>query len=913
MPAGRRATTTKKKSSSARRKWVYLFASGKAEGHAGMRALLGGKGAGLAEMTSAGLPVPAGFTITTEACNAYFSSDKKLPPGLWDQVERSLATVEKAAGKQLGDPKNPLLVSVRSGAAMSMPGMMDTVLNLGLNDETREGLEKLTKNPRFAWDAYRRFISMFGRIVLGIDAAKFEHALEAKKQKAGAKTDADLGPAALRELVDEYQAIVLRATKKAFPTEPRDQMRLAIEAVFNSWFGKRAVDYRNAFKIRHDLGTAVSVVTMVFGNMGDDSGTGVAFTRDPNTGAKELYGEYLVNAQGEDVVAGIRTPSKIAQMKQEMPKVYAQFDKIAQRLEKHYRDAQDLEFTIERGKLFMLQTRSAKRTARAAVKIATDMVREGLISKDEALMRVDPSQVEQLLLPRFDEKAVEKARSAGRYLAKGLNASPGAATGRVVFDADRAVELKGAKQLVVLVRPETSPDDFHGMVAATGILTARGGSTSHAAVVARGLGLPCVSGCAELDIDLAKREMRVAGKVVKEGDAISIDGTTGEVFAGELPTIQPNFREEKQLIELLSWADKRRTLGVWVNADTPEECRLARELGAEGVGLARTEHMFRQAERLPIVQDMIMADDTAGRKKALAKLLPFQQGDFREMFTAMDGLSVVIRLIDPPLHEFLREYSDLDIEIAVDRALGKDPVEIAKKEKIWKRLEQIQEDNPMLGLRGCRLLLIYPEILEMQIRAILGAALDCQERNIRAKPEIMMPLVGTMGELDRLYEQTTAVAEAVFKERGKKVAYKFGTMIEIPRACLISDEIATKAEFFSFGTNDLTQTILGISRDDAQKSFLTQYVEKKIIPSDPFQVLDRDGVGEMMRISIQKGRKTRKDLKIGICGEHGGDPSSIALCHELGLTYVSPSTYRVPVARLAAAQAALAGVGERDR
>jgi pyruvate,orthophosphate dikinase len=913
MPARRRTATKRKSRGPARKKWVYLFANGKAEGNAGMRALLGGKGAGLAEMTNAGLPVPSGFTITTEACNAYFAENKKLPPGMWDQVERSLATVEKAAGKKLGDPKNPLLVSVRSGAAMSMPGMMDTVLNLGLNDETRAGLEKLTKNPRFAWDAYRRFISMFGRIVLGIPGEKFDHPLEAKKKRAGAKTDADLGPDALRELVDEYKSVVQRETKKVFPSSPTDQMRLAIEAVFQSWFGKRAVDYRNSFKIRHDLGTAVSVVTMVFGNMGNDSGTGVAFTRDPNTGAKELYGEYLVNAQGEDVVAGIRTPSKIAQLKQEMPKVYAQFEKIAQRLERHYRDAQDLEFTIERGKLFMLQTRSAKRTARSAVKIATDMVREGLINKDEALMRVDPMQVEQLLLPRFDEKEIEKARAAGRYLAKGLNASPGAATGRAVFDADRAVELKGAKQLVVLVRPETSPDDFHGMVAATGILTARGGSTSHAAVVARGLGLPCVAGCAELDIDLSKREMRVGGKVIKEGDPISIDGTTGEVFAGELPTIQPNFREEKELIELLSWADKRRTLGVWVNADTPEECRLARELGAEGVGLARTEHMFRQAERLPIVQDMIMASDTEGRKKALAKLLPFQQGDFREMYTAMDGLSVVIRLIDPPLHEFLREYADLDVEIAVDKALGKDPAEIARKEKIWKRLEQIQEDNPMLGLRGCRLLLIYPEILEMQIRAILGAAIDVSERGVKAKPEIMMPLVGTMGELDRLHEQVTAVAAAVFRERGKKAPYKFGTMIEIPRACLISDEIATKAEFFSFGTNDLTQTILGISRDDAQKSFLTQYVEKKIIPNDPFQVLDRDGVGAMMRISIEQGRKTRKDLKIGICGEHGGDPSSIALCHELGLTYVSPSTYRVPVARLAAAQAALAGAGERDR
>ena len=917
MPARRKTTAARSRAGARSRggakKWVYLFVNGKAEGNAGMRALLGGKGAGLAEMTNAGLPVPPGFTITTEACNAYFATNKKLPPGLWEQAEKALAAVEKAAGKKLGDPKNPLLVSVRSGAAMSMPGMMDTVLNLGLNDETRAGLEKLTKNPRFAWDAYRRFISMFGRIVLGISGDTFEHALEAKKKAAGAKSDADLRPDALRALVDEFKAIVRKETKKDFPTEPRDQMRLAIEAVFNSWFGKRAVDYRNAFKIRHDLGTAVSVVTMVFGNMGDDSGTGVAFTRDPNTGEKMLFGEYLTNAQGEDVVAGIRTPSKIAQMKDELPKVYGQFEKIAQRLEKHYKDAQDLEFTIERGKLYMLQTRSAKRTARAAVKIATDMVGEGLITKDEALRRVDPAQVEQLLLPRFDESALEKARKEGRYLAKGLNASPGAATGRAVFDADRAVELKGTKQLVVLVRPETSPDDFHGMVAATGILTARGGSTSHAAVVARGLGLPCVSGCSALEIDLRTRQMKVGGKTIKEGDFISIDGTTGEVFAGQLPTVEPKFKEEKELIELLSWADKRKRLGVWVNADTPEECRLARELGAEGVGLARTEHMFRQADRLPIVQEMIMADEESGRKRALDKLLPVQQADFREMFTAMDGLSVVIRLIDPPLHEFLREYADLDIEIAVDKATGKDGPELAKKEKIWKRLEQIHEDNPMLGLRGCRLLLVYPEILEMQIRAILGAAIDVSEKGVRAKPEIMMPLVGTMGELDRLYEQTTQVAEAVFKERGKKVPYKFGTMIEIPRACLISDEIATKAEFFSFGTNDLTQTILGISRDDAQKSFLTTYVERQIIPNDPFQVLDREGVGEMMRISIQKGRKTRPDLKIGICGEHGGDPSSIAFCDEVGLTYVSPSTYRVPVARLAAAQAVLASAGDKDR
>ncbi|HLZ47570.1 MAG TPA: pyruvate, phosphate dikinase, partial [Candidatus Limnocylindria bacterium] len=672
MPATRAKKTTKATPKARAQKWVYLFAGGKAEGNANMRALLGGKGAGLAEMTNAGLPVPPGFTITTAACNAYFKGGGTLPPGLWEQVERGLATVEKTTKKKLGDPKDPLLVSVRSGAAMSMPGMMDTVLNLGLNDQSRQGLATLTKNERFSWDAYRRFISMFGRIVLDIPAEKFDSVLEKKKHAKGATSDTDLDAKDLAALVDEFKSIVKRETGKPFPTEPHEQLRLAVEAVFGSWFGQRAKDYRKQFKISDDLGTACSVVTMVFGNMGDDSGTGVAFTRDPNTGEKQLYGEYLTNAQGEDVVAGIRTPAKIADMKRDMPKAYAEFEKIAQRLEKHYRDAQDLEFTIERGKLYMLQTRSAKRTARAAVKMATDMVKEKLITKDDAIKRVDPLQVEQLLVPGFDPAAVERARKAGRYLAKGLNASPGAATGRAVFDADRAVALKGQKQLVVLVRPETSPDDFHGMIAATGILTARGGSTSHAAVVARGLGLPCVAGVSALEIDLNKREMRVGDAVIKEGDAISIDGTTGEVFSGELPTNPPNYQKEKELIELLSWADQRRRLGVWVNADTPGECIEARKLGAEGVGLARTEHMFRQAERLPFVQDMIMSDTEAGRKAALAKLLPFQQDDFREMYKAMDGLPVVIRLIDPPLHEFLREFADVDIDIAVAEATGKD-------------------------------------------------------------------------------------------------------------------------------------------------------------------------------------------------------------------------------------------------
>ena len=885
------------------KKWVYLFH----EGNAQMRDLLGGKGAGLAEMTNARLPVPPGFTITTEACNAYFKNGERLPEGLWDQAIAALRAVEDAAGKKLGDASNPLLVSVRSGAKFSMPGMMDTVLNLGLNDETRAGLEKQTANPRFAWDAYRRFIQMFGRIVMGVEGEKFDRAFDAMKKRARAKQDTDLKAEHLQKLVGEFKRIVRAETKRDFPTEVNEQLRLAIEAVFKSWFGKRAHDYREVNKIPHDLGTACSVVTMVFGNMGTDSGTGVAFTRDPNTGEKKVYGEYLLNAQGEDVVAGIRTPKKLDELRQELPDVYEQFLEIAERLEKHYRDAQDLEFTVERRKLYMLQTRSAKRTAKAAVKIAVDMTREGLIDRTEALRRVEPGQVDQLLLPRFDEKAVEKARKEGRYLGKGLNASPGAAMGRAVFEADRAVELKGKGELVVLVRPETSPDDFHGMVAATGILTSRGGSTSHAAVVARGLGLPCVVGMGELDVDLKKRVMKVADKTLKEGSTISIDGTTGEVFAGALPTTPADFEQETDLHELLAWADESKTLGVWVNADTPGECVRARRFGAEGVGLARTEHMFREAERLPYVQAMILASDQGERRKHLKKLLPFQQKDFREIFEVMNGLPVVIRLIDPPLHEFLRE---IDVK-QLARITGLTPAKA--KTHVETRRAQLEEENPMLGLRGCRLLLVFPEILEMQIRAILGAAADVKQKGVDAKPEIMMPLVGTMGELERLHKQVHEVAAAVEQEREMKIAFKFGTMIEIPRACVIADRIASLAEFFSFGTNDLTQTVLGISRDDAQKSFLTRYVEEKIIAADPFQVLDRDGVGAMVRMGVERGRKARKDLKVGICGEHGGDPSSIEFFHQAGLTYVSPSTFRVPSARLAAAQAALAEGGSRDR
>ncbi|MDE3112156.1 MAG: pyruvate, phosphate dikinase [Chloroflexota bacterium] len=889
------------------KKWVYLFGGGKAEGNASMRSLLGGKGAGLAEMTSAGLPVPPGFTITTEACNEYFAKGEKLPDGLWEQVTRGLETVERETGKRLGDANDPLLVSVRSGAAMSMPGMMDTVLNLGLNDRTRAGLAKLTGNDRFAWDAYRRFIQMFGRIVLGIEGEKLDAALEAAKKRARAKQDTDLDAGDLTKLVAELKKIVRKEAGRDFPTDPRDQLRLAIEAVFKSWFGKRARDYREVNKIPHDLGTACSVVTMVFGNMGNDSGTGVAFTREPNTGEKKIFGEYLLSAQGEDVVAGIRTPKKLAELGKDLPRAYKQFTEIAERLEKHYRDMQDLEFTIERGKLYMLQTRTGKRTARAAVKIAVDMVAEGLIDKKEALRRVDPVQVDQLLLPRFDEKAVEQARKEGRYLGKGLNASPGAATGRAVFEADRAVEWKGKGETVLLVRPETSPEDFHGMVAAAGILTSRGGSTSHAAVVARGLGLPCVTGMGELQVDLAKRTMRVGSRTLKEGGMVSIDGTTGEVFLGELPTEAPDYEKEKDLHTILGWANEVKRLGVWVNADTPGECRRARRFGAEGVGLARTEHMFREADRLPYVQAMILADDTEERRKYLKKLLPFQTKDFREIYREMDGLSVVIRLIDPPLHEFLR---DIDLK-ALAKIVG---VSTAKaKAHVEARRAQLAEENPMLGLRGCRLLLVFPEILEMQVRAILGAAADVAAKGVVAKPEIMMPLVGTMGELERLRDQVMSVAAVVEKERKTKIAFKFGTMIEIPRACIIADQIAKDAEFFSFGTNDLTQTVLGISRDDAQKSFLTRYVEEKIIATDPFVSIDQEGVGGMVRMGVDRGRKTRPDLKIGICGEHGGDPASIDFFHRAGLTYVSPSTFRVPSARLAAAQAALAGSGAKDK
>jgi pyruvate,orthophosphate dikinase len=970
-------------------KLIYTFP----EGNAGMRRLLGGKGAGLAEMTNAGLPVPPGFTITTEACNAYYAAGRELPEGLWDDIRSHMTELERETGKGFGDADNPLLVSVRSGAAFSMPGMMDTVLNLGLNPETVSGIIRLTGNERFGYDAWRRFVAMFGRIVLDIEAAAFDEPLEELKERRHAKADTDLSAEDLQGLADRYQEIVRERTGEPFPTDPYKQLELAVRAVFDSWFGKRAHDYREFNKIPHDLGTAVNIVTMVFGNMGSDSGTGVAFTRDPNTGEKAIFGEYLTNAQGEDVVAGIRTPAKISQMRDELPEVYGQFEEIAEKLERHYRDVQDLEFTIERGKLYMLQTRSAKRTAPAAVRIAVEMVDEGILSREEALKRVEPAQIVQLLLPRFDEAA--KAKAKDRFLAKGLNASPGAATGKAVFDPDRAVEAKAAGDPVILVRIETSPDDVHGMLAARGVLTARGGATSHAAVVARSMGLPCVAGAESLRIDYAKRQMRAGGATVSEGDMISIDGTTGEIYAGELPTIEARFEDEHELATLLGWADDVRRLQVWANADYPRDAERARAFGAQGIGLCRTEHMFFEEDRLPTVQRMILAATRATEAKrrrdaggelspeeketveifdsALAELEQLQTDDFAGLFRAMDGLPVVIRLIDPPLHEFLPSYEELLVAVTrlqdrlgsdgadgsrspldavgdrvtpalakgLQRVLGRKDAEramkllrregkasattsgpddratleaeLAEKTELLQAVEAMREQNPMLGMRGCRLGLLIPDIIRMQTRAILAAATRVAGEGITPLPEIMIPLVGHVNELAETRRILESEVARIVDASGKKVAYKFGTMIEVPRGALTADQIAEHAEFFSFGTNDLTQMTFGYSRDDAEGKFLLQYVDRKILPVNPFQVLDRDGVGQLVRLATELGRKTKKDLKVGICGEHGGDPESIAFCHEVGLNYVSCSPFRVPVARLAAAQAALAGSEQRDK
>ncbi|HET7026944.1 MAG TPA: pyruvate, phosphate dikinase [Candidatus Limnocylindrales bacterium] len=909
----------------ASKRYIYAWGDGRAEGNGGMRDLLGGKGAGLAEMTVAGLPTPPGFTITTEACNDYFAAGERLPDGLWDDILEAVKEVELETGKGFGDTANPLLVSVRSGAKFSMPGMMDTVLNLGLNERTLEGLIRLTGNERFGWDAYRRFIQMFGRIVMDIPGEQFDEAFDEAKLRHGAAQDTDLDASALREVVDAYVGIVKAATGRDFPTDPYEQLDLAIKAVFASWFGQRARDYRKFNRIADDLGTAVNVVTMVFGNMGDDSGTGVAFTRNTVDGRRELQGEFLPNAQGEDVVAGIRTPIEIAEMRDRWPDVYAEFDRIGRSLEQHYRDVQDLEFTVERGRLYMLQTRNAKRTATAAVKIAVDMVRDGVISKAEAVGRIEPAQVDQLLRPQFDPGALK----AAKRIAKGLNASPGAAVGKAVFSADRAAEQAAAGDRVVLVRIETSPDDFHGMAVAQGILTARGGATSHAAVVARQIGKPCVAGCAELHVDYRAGTASANGVEFAEGDWISVDGNTGGVYLGQVPTREARFEDQPELQEILGWADELRRLQVWTNADKPEEAAQARSYGAQGIGLCRTEHMFREGERLEIVRDAILvafqatrakakpsadrtADDAAAIERfdaAVAKLEKLQQGDFEGILRAMSGLPVIIRLIDPPLHEFLPSHEELLEEVTRLRTLGTadDDPHYAEQRRLLAAVESLREQNPMLGLRGIRLGLMIPDFVKMQTRAILNAAVAVKRSGADPHPEIMIPLVGHSNELARTRELLDGEATGVIERAGEGVDFKFGTMIEVPRACWVADEIAKHAEFFSFGTNDLTQMTFGYSRDDAEGGFLLTYVEEGVLPANPFQTLDTAGVGGEMRMAVEKGRAARPGLEIGICGEHGGDPDSIAFCHRIGLDYVSCSPFRVPVARLAAAQAALAG------
>ncbi len=908
------------------KKWVYLFNEvGEAEQYVGgdwdkVRGLLGGKGANLADMVRIGVPVPPGFTITTEACNAYVAGGSQFPEGMWDQTLSALKEVERQSGKKFGDPANPLLVSCRSGAKFSMPGMMDTVLNIGLNDETARGMAELTNNERFVYDSYRRLVQMFGSVVLEIEDEAFEDILDAYKSDKGIKLDTELTAADWKHLTAAFQAVVKKHKGFDFPQDPLEQMKLAIEAVFRSWNGKRAVDYRRATNIPDDLGTAVNIMTMVFGNMGDDSGTGVAFTRNPASGERKMYGDYLLNAQGEDVVAGIRNTNPIAQLADEMPDAYAQFLDLTSKLEAHYKDLQDVEFTIERGKLWMLQTRNGKRTAKAAVKAAVDMVNEGLIGKEEAINRVTPEQVDALLHPQIEKATKEAAVKEGRFYASGVNASPGAAVGRVYFDADTAERMaKEEKQAVIMVRPFTKPDDVHGMLAAKGILTSEGGATSHAAVVARQFGVPCIVGAAAVRIDLEKRQMSVDGKVVKEGEWISIDGTSGEAFVGELKMSSPSLDEQTDLLTLLAWADEItatpgiRTspegwpttgLQVWANADYPKDAQRARSYGAKGIGLCRTEHMFFETSRLPIVQRMIMAKTSAERTAALDELLPYQRADFDGLFEAMDGLPVIIRLIDPPLHEFLPSERELLEDIITMRVTGKtDGLE--KKEELLKAVESLHESNPMMGLRGVRLSIVMPEIVEMQVRAIFEAAADCHLRGINAKPEVMIPLTGIVNELLVIQPRLVEIAKQVMAEKKVTFAYKFGTMIEIPRACVTADEIAKVAEFFSFGTNDLTQMTFGYSRDDAERNFLVTYVEKGVLPNNPFQTIDRAGVGRLMQVAVKDGRSARIDLEVGICGEHGGDPNSIEFCHLIGNNYVSCSPFRVPVARLAAAQAAI--------
>ena len=875
---------------------LYFFE----EGRSGMINLLGGKGAGLAEMTRAGLPVPAGFTITTTCCLEYYRLGKKFPPALKAEIANAVHELERRAGKTFGAGPNPLLVSVRSGARVSMPGMMDTILNLGLNDRTVGALAELSENPRFAWDAYRRFVMMFGDIVMGVEKDRFEAIISTAKQRLGVSGDPDIDAKTWQIIVSDFKILIEKETGRPFPQDVHEQLDAAVEAVFNSWHSKRAIEYRRFHKISDEWGTAVSVVAMVFGNMGEDSGTGVAFTRDPNTGEARLYGEYLQNAQGEDVVAGIRTPQKLDELETTQPAIYRQFVDIAAKLERHYRDMQDLEFTVERGKLYMLQTRSGKRSAEAAVKIALDMVRDGLITREEALVRVDAASLDQLFHARIDP--------AQRYeiAAQGLNASPGAASGAVVFDPERAVAWRAQGKRVVLVRNETTPDDVHGMIAAEAVLTAKGGATSHAAVVARGMGKPCVAGCDALQIDARSKTAVLGGHELKEGDTITVDGSTGAVMLGELQLIPPPSELPAWLAEFLSWAEAAKRLGVWANADTPEDARKARELGATGIGLCRTEHMFMQTERLPVVQRMILADTPQARAEALAELLPFQRADFAGILAAMSGCTVTIRLLDPPLHEFLPSLETLLVETTELRMRGgEQTVEYRERMKLLQRVRALHEQNPMLGLRVCRLGIVYPEIYAMQVRAIFEAACELRGRGLDVRPDVMIPGVGTREEMEITYEAAKAVADEVLAAAGIALEYHIGTMIELPRACIVADQIARYAQFFSFGTNDLTQTTYGYSRDDAEASFIPKYLEKKILKDDPFQVLDQVGVGELMRQGIKLGRRQRPELKIGICGEHGGDPASVMFCHEIGLDYVSCSPYRVPIARLAAAQAAL--------
>jgi len=883
-------------------KSIYFFGHGRAEGRGDMKDVLGGKGAGLAEMSRAGVPVPPGFTIATSVCTGLYKGGKKIPRGLDAEMKKYLGKLEKAAGAKLGDPQNPLLVSVRSGSKFSMPGMMDTILNLGLNDRTVEGLAARTKNARFAYDCYRRFITMFANVVLGISKNEFEHLLDGRKKERGVTSDVDLSAEDLKDLCRLFKSKFLEKAGREFPQDTWEQLCMSRDAVFKSWENPRAITYRRMNKIPDDLGTAVNIQMMAFGNTGSRSGTGVGFTRDPGTGEDRFYGEFLLNAQGEDVVAGIRTPQPISGLKETLPEVYRQLHGITKRLEKHYRDVQDFEFTVQEGKLYMLQTRNGKRTGHAAVRIAVDMVKEKLITKEEALLRVEPLQLNQLLHPIFD---TAKRREFG-VLAKGLNASPGAAAGKAVFDADRAVELAAKGERVLLVRAETCPDDISGMAAAQGVLTATGGMTSHAAVVGRQMGKPSIVGCSALKVDEHGRSFSVGPTTVQEGDYVSIDGSSGEVFKGDVPTreseilqvlsgkLKPGESETYRYFDtFMKWADEARTLRVRANADIPRDAKVASALGAEGIGLCRTEHMFFAEDRLPVVVRMIMAKTEEDRKAALRELLPFQRDDFKGLFEALRGKPVTIRTLDPPLHEFLPKREQL----MVDVALGKN---LDENRKLLGRVEELHEFNPMMGLRGCRLGILYPEITAMQAEAIFEAALDVGD----VMPEIMIPLVGHINELSNQKNVVDRVADEVFKRRGKRIPYKVGTMIEVPRAAVVADEIAQVAEFFSFGTNDLTQMTFGFSRDDAGK-FLKYYAENKILPGDPFVSIDTGGVGQLIRTAVEKGRGTRKDLKIGICGEHGGDPDSVHFCHGAGLNYVSCSPYRLPLARHAAAQAAL--------